>query len=213
VVNEAKFCYNAADAAAVRKQLGIPDGKWVLLYPGKFGGLYFRHETAVMFSTLLKCDERFFALVITPNDIHYVRQLMQEAGVPLDRLVITQSGYDGIHRFYSAAHVGIIAVPPGPSKKFVSNIKVGEYLCSGLPYLICDGVSEDDRYAREFRVGVVVKDFSREEIERAYPQLVNLITGNPEELRNHCRQVGLEYRGFQHLNLEFRKAFHTLIHA
>jgi hypothetical protein len=101
-------------------------------------------------------------------------------------------------------------VPPGPSKKFISNIKVGEYLCAGLPFLITRGVSEDYLYAEQKNVGVVVDDFVETEIKKAWPQIKAYLTMNAEQRRQHCRAVGIEYRGFENLNKLFKAAVASL---
>jgi hypothetical protein len=213
VVNEEKFIFSNVHRLEIREKFGIDESKIILLYPGKFGGLYFRQETALMFSILLSKNAQFHAFVVTPNDVQEIRELFLRSNVPEARLTITQAGYDSIHKFYSAADFGIIAVPPGPSKKFVSNIKVGEYLCSGLPYLICKGISEDDEYAEKYGVGVVIRNFEQSEIEGAYERILEKIQADREETRKHCREVGIAYRAFKNLNLEFKKAFDALLLA
>ena len=104
----------------------------------------------------------------------------------------------------------MIAVPPGPSKKFISNIKVGEYLCAGLPYLITRGVSEDYLFAEENEVGVVVDDFTESDIKAAWPKIQDYFERDPDERRKHCRDKGLGYRGFDTLNPRFRYAIDIL---
>ncbi|MCI0752041.1 MAG: hypothetical protein L0Y35_09405, partial [Flammeovirgaceae bacterium] len=53
---------------------------------------------------------------------------------------------------------------------------------------------------------VVVKDFQEEYIKQAYPEIDQFLKRNKEELRWHCRQAGLEYRGFENLNKKFKEA-------
>jgi hypothetical protein len=211
VTNENKFKFSAADRIEIRRKYGIPDEKWVLYYPGKFGGLYFTEETVDMFEVLLNRDPRFHAVVVTPNDLTEIESYFTKRSIPKDRFTVTRSTFDNIQKYNSAADFAVIAVPPGPSKKFVSNIKVGEYLCSGLPYLICKGVSEDDEYAINYNVGVVVDDFSKDQIELACEKIIRILSQPDLERRSRCRKVGEEYRGFANLKLEFRKAFYQLI--
>ena len=78
---------------------------------------------------------------------------LTELDVNPEDYTITHSDYENIHKYASASDFAIISVPPGPSKKFISNIKVGEYLCAGMPFLITRGVSEDYIYAQEKEVG------------------------------------------------------------
>lgn len=210
VVDDRKFRPDPALRREVRQELGLDARQPVLLYPGKFGDLYYGDETAWMFRWFADEHPGLHLLVVTPHNVAETRRRFERAGLEPHRYHILQSGYDRIHRYYCAADVGIIAVPPGPSKKFISNIKVGEYLCAGLPYLITRGVSEDYLFAEENDVGVVVDDFSERSIRAAWPRLRGYLERDPEALRQHCRSHGLAYRGFDTLNPRFRDAMDIL---
>lgn len=209
--NAEKFLFNQSLRDATRKELGLRPEQWVLFYPGKFGSLYYRTETALMYRWLNELEPRLHLLIVTPHNDSEVHSLFSDAGVPKDTYTIAHSEYSDIHRFYFAADFAIIAVPPGPSKKFVSNIKVGEYLCAGLPYLITRGVSEDYLVALEKDVGVVVNDFCEPDIKAAWPAIRRFLQMDPAVRRAHCREVGLAYRGFDSLNPVFKAAMDELI--
>jgi hypothetical protein len=211
VANHIKFTYSATDRDTMRKKLGIAEDKWLLFYPGKFGDLYYREETAFMYKWLQEKEPRLHFLIVTPHTDEEVKALFDQAKVDPARYTIAHSGYEDIHRFYSAADFAVIAVPPGSSKKFISNIKVGEYLCAGLPFLITRGISEDYWYAENKGVGVVVDDFKEEYVKKAWPEMKKYLEMDPEVRRQHCREVGLDYRGFDKLNKQFRLAMELLV--
>lgn len=211
VANDRKFLFDADLRAATRQDLGLGEEVPVIFYPGKFGGLYYGDETAFMFRWLLELEPRLHFLVVTPHDDEEVIAMFERAGVPTHAYTIRHSDYAEIHRYFFAADFAVIAVPPGPSKKFISNIKVGEYLCAGLPYLITRGVSEDYLFAEERGVGVVVDDFNRGDIQAAWPAIKAFLDMPPAIRRANCREAGLEYRGFDTLNPCFRSAIATLL--
>lgn len=211
VANDRKFIFDASLRKDVRKKIGIAENNKVIFYPGKFDGLYYGDETALMFRWLRDLDSRLHFLIVTPHDDEEVHERFKRAGVSRDNYTICHSDYSEIHKYFFAADFAVIAVPPGPSKKFISNIKVGEYLSAGLPYLITRGVSEDYLFAEENDVGVVVDDFTETDIKSAWPKINDYLNRNPESLREHCRNKGLGYRGFEALNPEFRKAIDILI--
>lgn len=213
VANDKKFQFNPALRSEVRAELGLDDDRPILFYPGKFGGLYYGDETAWMFSWLRQKEPRLFFLIVTPHDDEEVHARFARAGVPRESYAVRHSEYDDIHRFFFAADFAVIAVPPGPSKKFISNIKVGEYLFAGLPFLITRGVSEDYLFAEENDVGVVVEDFSEPAIAAAWPRIRNYLLRDRDLLRIHCRTKGLGYRGFDTLNPRFRNAVQILIQS
>lgn len=211
VANDQKFVFNEVDRKEVRKEIGIADNVNLLFYPGKFGDLYYREEAAFMFKWLREEIPNLHFLIVTPHEDEEVILLFEMAEVSKTTYTIRHSDYKDIHRFFSAADFAVISVPPGPSKKFISNIKVGEYLCAGLPFLITEGVSEDYLYAREKHVGVVVQDFKELYIRKASKEIQLFLDMDKNQLREHCREVGLEYRGFKKLNQTFRAAIEELI--
>ena len=212
VANSQKFLLDTEIRDRLRKEWGVSD-RWVLLYPGKFGDLYYKEEFAWMYRWLLELEPKLFLLIVTPHTDEEVHALMQVADLDPDSYKIAHANYDEIQNYYFASDFGIISVPPGPSKKFISNIKVGEYLCAGLPYLITRGVSEDYVYAETKGVGVVVDDFCEKDIREAWPAMQELLETSPEERRRHCRDVGLEYRGFDSLLPIFKRALARLVEA
>ncbi len=156
VANDKKFIFDRDIRERTRRELSIPECQWVLYYPGKFGDLYYREEFAWMYRWLKEEEPRFHLLIVTPHSDEEVKELFDKAGVDPKDYTVRHSDYENIHKYHFASDFAIISVPQGPSKKFISNIKVGEYLTAGLPFLINKGVSEDYIYATEKRVGVVV---------------------------------------------------------
>lgn len=210
VTNDNKFLFSQKNRDVTRSKLGFKSNTRVLFYPGKFGDLYYKEETAFMFKWLWELDHNFHFLIVTPHRDEEIEGLFEKAGVERSLYTIAHSDYADIHHYFSAADFAVIAVPPGPSKKFISNIKVGEYLAAGLPYLITEGVSEDYIFAQEKGVGVVVKDFKEEYIKNAYPEIDQYLKLDKDMLRAHCRTAGIEYRGFQGLNKIFKEAINYL---
>jgi hypothetical protein len=211
VANDHKFTFNQHERDTMRAKLGLNDDQWVLFYPGKFGSLYYYEETAWMYRWLRELEPRLHFLIVTPHEDEEVLAMFDTAGVERGTYTICHSDYADIHHYYFAADFAVIAVPPGPSKQFISNIKVGEYLCAGLPFLITKGVSEDYLVAEEQDVGVVVEDFKEEYVKAAWPAIKRFLEMEPEARRQHCREVGLDYRGFDSLNPVFKQAMGWLI--
>jgi hypothetical protein len=210
VANEEKFTFNPQDRDAVRQELGLKPNQWVLYYPGKFGDLYYREEFAWMFKWLHEECPDLHLLIVTPHTDEEVHALFASANVPKQAYSVCHSDYQDIHRYAFASDFAIISVPPGPSKRFISNIKVGEYLCAGLPFLITRGISEDFEYAEQRDVGVVVDNFVEDDIKKAWPKIKGYLEMDADKCRQHCREIGLGYRGFSTLNPIFKSAIDAL---
>jgi hypothetical protein len=210
VTNDQFFVFDRYLRKRIRDQFSIGDEKRVIVYPGKFGDLYYGVEVFYVFKWLSEAIDNVFFLIITSNDHEQIRAWIAEAGLPENICALGKATYEEMPGILSASDFGIVNVPPGPSKKFISNIKVGEYLCCGLPYLICKGISEDDWYAENKHVGVTVEDFSQTSIKAALPQVKSLLSEPKESVVERCRRTGVEYRGLSTLQNRFEQALRTL---
>ena len=210
VVNEDKFHYDQEIATGMRAELGLEPEQPVLFYTGKFGGLYYASEIARAFRLLREKEPRLHLLIVTPNEDDYVHSLFAAEGVDRGHYSVCHSSYDEIERFYFVGDIGLITIPPGPGQKFRSSIKVGEYLCAGMPFLTPTGVSEDYIHATEQDVGVVVADFGDTAIRGAWPEIARYLAENRAARRTRCRAFGISYRGFSSLNPIFRAAIDAL---
>lgn len=197
-VDEDDFNFRPAGREMIRRKLGM-ENRDVVLYLGKFGDLYYKEEIPLLFKSLLALNPHFFFLIVTSNDFSEINKIFQQAGLKNEAYFITGNlPFEEVKNYMSAADIGISAVPPSPSQKFRSPTKVGEYLCCGLPYITIRGVSEDDYYAEKYHVGVVMKEFSKEEAERNEAEIVHLLREKKESVVKRCRETGIAYRGKHH---------------
>ncbi|MBK8309956.1 MAG: hypothetical protein IPL04_02700 [Chitinophagaceae bacterium] len=57
----------------------------------------------------------------------------------------------------------------------------------------------------------MVDDFKEEYVKKAWPQMKEYFEMDKSKLRKHCREVGIDYRGFEKLNAQFRLAMSILV--
>ncbi|MEQ9230622.1 MAG: hypothetical protein RIF46_08055, partial [Cyclobacteriaceae bacterium] len=208
-VNDSLFQFSENDRVSIRSELGITDRK-VLIYLGKFGGIYFEREVFELFRTLFTLDPEFLFMVLTPNPKSEIEDFFQEVGISEDNFHIGRVPYKEVYKYISASDIGLVSVPPYPSQKFRSPIKVGEYLCCGIPYIVCKGISEDDSVASVNEVGIVLEDFSKASIEAKFDQINELLGTDKSLLQQRCREVGISYRGYSQLRQTSLDAFRKL---
>lgn len=192
-VDENVFFYRPSGRSKVRDKYDI-HGKNVFLYIGKFGGLYYTQEIPEFFKSIQKEISEAYFLVVTSNDHHLIRSMFENYLEPESFHITGDLSYEEIKDYISASDFGVSGVPPSPSQKFRSPTKVAEYLLCGLPYLTTSGVAEDDVFAIEYNVGVVVDNFQSQIDKVAIDNINNILKEDKIILRNRCRSVGLNYR-------------------
>ena len=212
-VDENEFFFKSKGRERIREIYGLKN-RHVFLYLGKFGYLYYNEEIAKLCKTLYNQIDDTFFLIVTSNDHETIRNIFQKNGLPEGSFFVTGNlNYEEVKDYISAADIGLSAVPPTSSQKFRSPTKVAEYLLCGLPYITCEGVSEDDIYAIKHNVGVVVKSFDENHIFESISQIQNLLNEEKVSMRERCREVGVIYRGKSNIDRLFQKFFReTYVH-
>ena len=206
-IDEQAFSYKPRGREKVRRKYGLMN-RHVVLYLGKFGYLYYNEEIAKLCKTLFDNIDNTFFFIVTSNDHEAIRDMFLENGLPEESFSVTGNlSYDEVKDYISAADIGLSAVPPTSSQKFRSPTKVAEYLLCGLPYITCEGVSEDDIYAKKYNVGAVVKSFEKSDILECIPKIKYLLNEEKVSKRERCRDVGVLYRGKSNIDHLFQQFF------
>ncbi|MDZ4822410.1 MAG: hypothetical protein SH856_03020 [Flavobacteriales bacterium] len=199
-VDENVFQFSGEARTQIRTMLGLRKEQPVLIYAGKFGGLYYEKEIPEFLAKLKKEIPDMFFLIITREDHQRILNMMSNAGVN-SNLYHLESAHSPkeMRAWYSAADIGLSGVPPFPSQKYRSPVKVGEYLMCGLPYITCRGISEDDKAVLEKNVGVMVESLPGGDVKVAAEEIKSLFKEDKTQLRKRCREAGIEYRSLQNV--------------
>ena len=206
-VDENAFIFKPKGREKVRKAYKLQNQN-VVLYLGKFGYLYYDEEIGKLCKILYDKIDNLFFLVVTSDDNEAIQKMFQKYGLPQEAFSVTGNlSYDEVKDYISAADIGLSAIPPTPSQKYRSPTKVAEYLLCGLPYITCEGISEDDIYAKKYNVGAVVKSFEEHDVLPSIPKINQLLKENKGSLNKRCRKVGIIYRAKSNVDQLFEQVF------
>lgn len=153
-----RFKRDIESRAKIRKELGGDDDTIVGVYLGKFGGLYEEKQAFVHFRTFLSEFEKYKMLVLSPEEKEQVVELAKSADFPLDMLEVRFVSHHEVPDYLSAADISFATYKNTPSNKYLSPIKVGEYLACGLFVVIMDGVGDDAVMMPKANVGITISD-------------------------------------------------------
>lgn len=183
------------EGRSLRLKLGITDSR-VLVYAGKFNGIYHSEAEYVTFMKLsCAADQDIHHLIVTfPEHASVIERLASEAGLVGRFTIHGPVSPEELPTLLSAADIGVIAVPPTPSQAFRSPVKSALYWAAGIPILIAHGVSDDWRVARERSVGLVVDDLVKIDPAGFKAELDRILGGPLESLRERCVSAAWELR-------------------
>ena len=177
LIDTTQFYRDEKARRQIREQYGVHDHEIVLVYLGKFGGMYMDEE---LFSFFAQCEKvtnySFRYWIFTATSEHEVEDRFRTVEIPTEKVRIVRLEHHEVSRNLSACDVGMVAVRPFPSKRYCSPIKTGEYWACGLPILIPKGVS-DDYYMVEHEGG-------GQSLENMFAQEVNwekLLNCDPQD--------------------------------
>lgn len=189
----------------IRKELGL-EGRKVMVYAGKFGGIYYEDEIGTFCASLLKQDPSWYFIFLTPSPKDYVEKILDAAHLSTDAYHLHEAkGAHEVAEWLSASDIGLTAIPPYPFQRYRSPVKVGEYLMCGLPYITCAGVSEDDEWAIKEKVGIVVDALDETASNQIQKEAEIFFAEDPTSLRNRCRETGIAYRGRAQVDEAFER--------
>lgn len=179
----------------MREEMGLI-GKTVLIYVGKFQGIYHSVSEYVDFM-VASCamDPRIHHLVITfPEHATVLEQLADAAGLTGRFTLHRPVPPEKLPSILSAADLGVVAVPPKPSQRFRSPVKTALYWAAGLPVVIAEGVSDDWKIVKERKIGIVVKDLDDLDADAFQKGLSELTGPDVEQARQRCIDAAFELR-------------------
>jgi len=191
----------------LRKQLKL-DNKVVCVYAGKFGGIYLKKEIfAFAKAAIDHWGDVFRFLVLTNHSCEEIKQYCDEAGVPIDYLVIRFVPHSQIPQYIGLANFALTPVKPIPTKRYCTPIKDGEYWALGLPVVIPEGVSDDAMIVRENSIGAVLNQLNEKAYKRAIDEIDKLLSLPKQMLFNRIRSVAKQYRSYMIAEEVYRKIY------
>ncbi len=193
-VDESINKFDAGNRSLLRKKLNI-ENKCVLIYPGKFGGMY-RSESAIeLMTSFLEKKENGHVIIITDYRHDEIKNWMISAGTKTENVTLLAPVLlKELSAYLSAADIGLISYEDFDARKYCSPVKTGEYLLSGLPYIVQRGTSEDDEVAEKNHVGVVLETYDSKGLFDKWSELEALLNEDKRQLRERCRETGIIYR-------------------
>ncbi len=177
----------------IRNSLHIGQ-KQVLIYTGKFGGIYFSSDEVIrFFSGLHHINRNLFFYIISPNTGE-TKESISKYNLPSDAFhLLSTVSYSELNQHLSAADIGFVALPSMPSQKYRTPVKTAMYLSCGLPYLVTENAGEDDIIATTKNVGAVLENLNDD--PKIITDKINKLLGRDKiVLRNSCRELAVTTR-------------------
>ncbi|HWY12581.1 MAG TPA: hypothetical protein VN026_14710 [Bacteroidia bacterium] len=198
--------FDEAGREKIRNKINA-NGKTVIIYTGKFGGIYYSSDEIVsFFSGLYQQNSNLFLYIITPNETE-VRQSINKYKLTEGTYYISMMvNYTELNQHISAADIGLIAVPSLPSQKYRTPVKTAIYLSCGVPYIVNKNIGDDDSIALHENIGLVIEDLN-EDPSILSNRIIKFLGDGGSGLKTRCRNYAITHRGTNTATAILQKIF------
>jgi glycosyltransferase involved in cell wall biosynthesis len=169
-------------AESLREQAGISQGSKVITYLGSVGGWYMTKEMFTFFNRLLLKYPDFVLLILTKDDPGRVKKEAAETDVPSSKIVVLYAGRNELPDYISLSDCSIFFIRPTYSKIASSPTKHAELMGMGIP-IICNDIGDTGRVIEETGTGIVVREFTEAEYDRAIAKMEELLAISRQTIR------------------------------
>ena len=181
------FSFNAEARSRIRSELGLRE-RFTIVYSGSIDGWYLTENMADFFAHLLKHKRDAHLLWLTPSRHERVREIMRARNISEENYSIRAARTQEVPAYLSAADAGMAFIKSCFSKLASSPTKYGEYLGCGLPLIVNSGIGDSDALITEENAGVLIRDFTEHEFDRAVSEL-DLTTRDADATRKKSRSI------------------------
>ena len=193
ITNLRETRFSDEERTRVRRELGVGDAV-TAVYAGKFGGLYYDHESFRILKDGFEYFDDFRVLLLTPTDREYVLAQCGAFGIPEDRVFVGIVPRAEVPAYLSAADYAYSFVRPHPTGPFQCPIKHGEYWACGLPFIVPDQISDDCKVMREFGGGALLRhDLSN--IRACHVEMAAILAD--PQYRDEVRELAVRHKGIR----------------
>lgn len=208
-VNEKLFSFDPEDRTKTRGSLHLSPATIVGIYAGKFDGLYLAEESFKIYSIFFKTLRDFYLIILSPNDYHsWIKEQIHKHKLPVQKIIVKSVDHNDVGKYCSASDFAFATYKPGPSKRYLSPVKIGEYWMNGLPVFMTHGIGDESTMMQAGFGGVLFKaNCINDEyyIANRVSRLVKMIRNL--EIRREISNVAVEYRSFEKQRLAYLDFF------
>ncbi|MER2996441.1 glycosyltransferase [Pontibacter populi] len=204
------FRFDAAGRTKMRRKL-----RWekatIGIYVGKFGGLYYNEEAFQIYQQCFRLIPDFRLIILSPQPKEEIKQQLSIYKMDLGNVYVASVPHEQVPIFLSASDFALATYKAGPSKKYLSPVKIGEYWANGLPVLLTEGVGDDSDIIKNEGGGALFNLQQTGSLEKAIEQIQTIVR-NPKH-RYEIPKLALEYRSPEKIREAYEYFFAQLANS
>lgn len=180
------FPADPAIRARVRQRLGLAD-RFVVTYCGSLEWYQLADQAIRVFRLIRTMKPKAHLLAITTH-AGRMRTALAESGVAPEESTVLSLPPHEVPEHLLASDVGLLLRHADAVNRVASPVKFAEYLASGTPVILTEGIGDYSKAVQEHRLGAVVHlELPDDELASELKAFLAWRAGRAEELRTACR--------------------------
>ena len=176
----------------IRSSLGISMESIVLIYSGSFGGNYNVKNIIKIFEVFIEQYPTSQFIVLSKTNPDLLHDYLSSNSLLKKKCRLLTVEYREVHKYLSAADIGIIYYKVNFSALGRSPTKLGEYWACGVPVLAQKGIGDLDHIQKTYPFGLIlVDDLSKKSFNNGIIQMTNSIG------KKNLKSASEEYFGIE----------------
>ena len=193
------FYFDSNQNARVRKELKFTDKDIVIIYSGKLKKDWEIPDDVFNYmAKLMLHDKNIRFLVVTP-DLETANFYSNKYNLT-EKTVVLKSKFEEVNKYLNAADISLMLREDVLMNNVASPTKFSEYILSGIPCIMSNGVYDFAQIIKETGFGVVLSDYSKLKKEE-YNQIIKLLQIDRETIslwgRNNLSKENLISKYFE----------------
>ena len=166
----------------LKAELKISDEDFIVSYLGSIGGWYLTDEMMQFCRTLLNKIPATKFFFISPHRHEIILQAAAKFGIPADKIIVKNGLRHEVPALLSFSDYSLFFIKPCYSKISSSPTKHGEIMAMGIPVITNAGVGDVEEITMKYNAGIVIKNLTLDEYERAATTISEGKKFNKEEI-------------------------------
>jgi hypothetical protein len=188
IPRQEKFFFDHQVRARSRRLLGLED-KIVLVYLGKFGGLYHEIQYLRLWAPLFReYSTSIFLLVLTPQDPSLITLSLRQYGFDESQFHVTSCHHSEVNEYLNAADIALSFINAGAWSFACSPVKHGEYWACGLPLIMPYGIGDESKWLEADKMGSMANFSDSKSISSAFIFTLDILS-DPDH-RSRIQSLG-----------------------
>jgi glycosyltransferase involved in cell wall biosynthesis len=149
-------------------------------------------------------------LVLTPA-AGRMREVLSRLTIPPADLTVLSAPHETVSAYLDAADLGLLLRERSLVNAVASPVKFAEFMASGVPVVISEGIGDYTALVRDRAVGVVVKGpANHPRNTAAISAFLNTYRSDPGAMRRRCRAVAEQVLPLDRVLAEWQALYRTL---